>query len=416
MAIQNLFVAHGDAYRTRINRRRAQSLAAHPSRQKEPAEQRQRQYEADEPNGFGSRSRDDNRRVLRRQRRRLFFSDLAQLVVQRRVINFSQCAWPCEIGTHAPHHVFGAGVSKPKEAAKTQCEKALPQVPPTVAVKHKGVDCREVAHFIEETRGIVLQVKVGVPHDDAVQRDRMPTCVHQPERHIVAPHKNRQRVVARDVDGECGVPPRRIRKASLASVAHCQPPLTQVVFLPEGPQRIQRPPEILATRFELHPLALFAEHCAMHAELFVARKAEERHGAHQCFGFKRDVVIHEQHVGRPLCGTQMHETTSEATCAAEIAIRHHREIVARRIGKIEVARVVDDQHSHTTAQDIARTHEIKHAPYRRHDVLLSIEGGDREAQSHVVGWCCGCRPLDALHGAVAFGNDSHVENRPTVAG
>ena len=281
-----------------------------------------------------------------------------------------------------------------------------------MAVEHQRVDHREVAHLVEETRRVVLQVEVGVPHDHAVECDRVPPGVHESERHVVAAHEDRQWIVARDSDRKRGVPPCRIGKAAFFVVAQDEPALAQVVFLPECTQRIQRTPQILAARFELHPLALFAEHRAVHAELLIDGVRKERHGANQRLALERDVVVHEQHVCCPALRAQPHEATREPAGAAEVGVRHHREVVTRCFIKLHVVGVVDHEHADATAQRIVAAHEREHFFHRRHHVGVAIERGDREIEAHVASRCARGTPFDAMHSGRRVGDDAHEEHPP----
>ena len=46
---------------------------------------------------------------------------------------------------------------------------------------HQGVDHRKVAHLVEQTRRIVLEVKIGVPHHYTVERHSVSSGVHESE-------------------------------------------------------------------------------------------------------------------------------------------------------------------------------------------------------------------------------------------
>ncbi len=138
------------------------------------------------------------------------------------MVDFSQSPWPREICTHPTHHVFSAGIAEPKEAAKTQRQEALAKVPPTVTIKHQGVDHRKVAHLVEQTRRIVLEVKIGVPHHYTVERHSVSSGVHESECHVVTTHKDGQWVVAGDIDWKRRIPPRRIGKSAFAGIPQRQ--------------------------------------------------------------------------------------------------------------------------------------------------------------------------------------------------
>ena len=114
----------------------------------------------------------------------------------------------------------------------------------------------------------------------------------------------------------------------------------------------------------------------MHAQLWVARIGKQGHGAHQCFWFEGDVVVHEQHVRCPTLLAQFNKAASKATSATEVAVWHHlQRSISRRIER-NVLRVIHDKHAHTTTQHIDAALQFQHIAYGFANVFLTIERGD----------------------------------------
>ena len=282
-----------------------------------------------------------------------------------------------------------------------------------MAVEHQRVDGREVAHLIKQTRRVVLQVKVSVPHHDPVQGHGVPPGVHQAERDVVSAHEDGHRIVAGDVDRKRRVPPRRVGEATFFCIANRESTVAKIVFLPERAQRIQRPPQILAAGLELHPLALFTEHRPVHAEFLVGGVREQRHGSHERLGFQVDVVVHEQHVGGPALRSQPHEPAREPAGTAEVPVCHDRKVVGIRLAEVDVVGVVDHQHPHTAAQGVEPPHQSQHLLHRGHHIGVTIEGSDRQCEPHVVRRLGVGAPFDAFDAALPRRSDAHPQRAPT---
>ena len=105
-------------------------------------------------------------------------------------------------------------------------------------VKDECVDQCKVARFVEQRTWVVLQTEVGVPHNDAVQRDAVLTRVHQTERNIVAAHKHGKRIFVRNGNWKRGVPPGGVVKRNFWRVDNGKFALTQIVFAAKRLQRI----------------------------------------------------------------------------------------------------------------------------------------------------------------------------------
>ena len=133
----------------------------------------------------------------------------------------------------------------------------------------------------------------------------------------------------------------------------------------------------------------------MYAQLRVARVSEQRHGAHKRFWFKRDVVVHEQHVCCPTLLTQFNKAASEATSATEVAVWYHLQRCV--CGGIEgdVLRVVYDKYAHAATQHINTALKLQHIADGFANVLLTIKRGYRQRQLHIVCWCVCTHPFPA---------------------
>ena len=268
-------------------------------------------------------------------------------------------------------------------------------------VEHQRVDKCQVARLVIQRRRIVLQAKIGVPNNDSVQCDGVLAGVHQAEANVVAAHKHGQRVVFGDVDRKRGVPPRCVIKRNFGRVSDGKLARAQVVFAAKGLQRVDRPKRILGAGLELQPWALFAQHCAVHAQLRVARKCKQRHGSNQRLGLERDVVIHEQHVRCPTLLAQFHQAAGEAASAAQVAVWHHLQRCVWRGIERDVLCVVHHEHAQAPSERGKFGLQLQHVVHSFSHVLLPVERGDGERQSNIVRGRIAGDPLPARHAHLA---------------
>ena len=135
----------------------------------------------------------------------------------------------------------------------------------------------------------------------------------------------------------------------------------------------------------------------MYAQLRVACVGEQRHCPHQGFWFKRDVVVHEQHVRCPTLLTQLDETASKTTGTTKVAVWYYLQRCVCSCIERDVLSVVYNEHANATAQHVNAALKFQHIAHGFANVLLAIKRGDRQRQLHIMGWCVCTHPFPARY-------------------